>query len=72
MFSVRICDGLDINDGNVDVGLSVEGTIANYTCDDGYRLVGAASRLCQNDGEWTDRAPVCQGMWHGVTVLGGI
>ncbi|KAI8514494.1 Sushi, von Willebrand factor type A, EGF and pentraxin [Branchiostoma belcheri] len=37
------------------------GTEILHTCDDGYFLVGAASRTCQADGAWSGAAPQCQG-----------
>ncbi|XP_078685560.1 sushi, von Willebrand factor type A, EGF and pentraxin domain-containing protein 1-like [Branchiostoma floridae x Branchiostoma belcheri] len=36
------------------------GTEILHTCDDGYFLVGAASRTCQADGAWSGAAPQCQ------------
>lgn len=32
----------------------------HYTCDSGYQLIGASSRLCQQNGSWTDNAPHCK------------
>ena len=29
------------------------GTIVRFSCDDGYRLVGNDTRLCQEDGLWS-------------------
>ena len=33
--------------------------IANYTCNEGYNLVGDAVRTCQANEEWTGAAPTC-------------
>ena len=62
MISVRVCGELSIEDGSVDTGLSIEGVIANYTCDTGFRLVGDAERVCQSNGLWSGTNPACQGM----------
>ncbi|XP_072265555.1 fibulin-7 [Pyxicephalus adspersus] len=32
----------------------------HYTCDSGYQLVGPSTRLCQQNGTWTDDAPYCK------------
>lgn len=36
------------------------GTQANYTCDEGYVLLGTSSRLCQ-DSQWSGSPPECAG-----------
>ena len=61
MVAVRICGGLAIENGYVDDGLAVQGVIANYSCTDGFTLVGSSSRVCQSNGQWSGNAPVCQG-----------
>ena len=40
---------------------TVRGSVANYECDTGYKLVGNSSIVCQDDGEWST-PPVCLGM----------
>ncbi|XP_040286076.1 fibulin-7-like [Bufo bufo] len=35
----------------------------HYTCDPGYQLIGTSSRLCQQNGSWTDNAPHCKGFY---------
>ncbi|XP_068088395.1 fibulin-7-like isoform X5 [Hyperolius riggenbachi] len=32
----------------------------HYTCDTGYELIGPSSRLCQQNGSWTDDEPYCK------------
>ncbi|XP_073528886.1 fibulin-7 [Phyllobates terribilis] len=32
----------------------------HFTCDPGYQLIGPSSRLCQQNGTWTDNAPQCK------------
>ncbi len=36
-------------------------TVATYTCNDGYVLMGDATRTCQSDGDWSSTAPTCAG-----------
>ena len=38
------------------------GQTATYSCDTGYNLVGDSNRICQATGEWSGRAPTCQGI----------
>ena len=40
----------------IDTGLDA---IANYTCSEGYDLVGDAVRTCQADGQWDGGEPTC-------------
>ena len=35
------------------------GSYAQYSCNDGYYLVGVTSRKCEVSG-WTDKAPICK------------
>ena len=35
-------------------------SLATYTCDDGYTLVGAPVSICMYSGEWNSSSPVCQ------------
>ena len=53
----------DPGNGSVDhtVGTTLEQT-ATYSCDTGYNLVGDSNRTCQATGNWSVRAPICQGM----------
>ena len=40
------------------------GVIANYVCQDGYKLYGYPNRTCAPDGSWIDSDkgdPVCEG-----------
>ena len=36
------------------------GTVASYTCDDGFALVGAETRECLSGTTWTGDDPSCQ------------
>ena len=37
-------------------------SVANYTCDNGYNLVGIQSRTCENNAMWSGTEPECKGM----------
>ncbi|KAG8147564.1 hypothetical protein E2320_022994 [Naja naja] len=37
----------------------LRGSLILFRCHPGYSLVGSASRLCQNDGTWSETAPSC-------------
>ena len=41
----------------------LSGTVATYTCNNGFELFGDVTRTCQNDGTWTGSEPTsCQSM----------
>ena len=45
--------------GVVSHGMDV-GDLADYSCNDGFELIGADMRTCQADGTWSGNAPTCQ------------
>ena len=36
-------------------------SVAQYTCDDGFDLMGDLARECMANGEWSGEAPLCTG-----------
>ena len=42
--------------------VTVNGSTAFYICNTGFELDPAMSRSCQNDGEWSGKAPTCKRM----------
>ncbi|XP_066300510.1 P-selectin-like [Branchiostoma lanceolatum] len=40
-------------------GSNSYGSVATFTCDSGYNLVGASTRTCQADGTWSGSSPTC-------------
>ena len=42
--------------------------IANYTCNEGYDLVGDAMRTCQADEQWTGTEPNCTCKQYTVSI----
>jgi len=43
---------------NVSEGV-VAGNKIHYSCKEGYVLVGAASRICEDDSTWSNLEPTC-------------
>ena len=46
--------------GIVNFSNTTKESIANYSCNEGYTLVGATKRICQSNGSWSDIMPSCQ------------
>lgn len=43
---------------------TVFGSVAKYSCDFGFALVGSKTRTCQLNGEWSEKEPFCRRMLH--------
>ena len=60
------CGALTIQDGTVEYDSTGPpfdvGTVANFSCDDGFFLSGNSSNTCVNIStvRWNNEAPVCQ------------
>ena len=48
------------NDGSVLYSDRIVGSEAQYSCNEGFSLVGDASVICQSDGTWSGEEPICQ------------
>lgn len=46
--------------GQISLTGTTVGNQALYKCDRGFVLIGNDLRICQNNGEWSGVAPVCQ------------
>ena len=46
-------------DGSVTLTGTVFGSVATYSCNDGFRLEGEETRECQANSLWSGRAPTC-------------
>ena len=61
-----LCDGIFLENGQVRYNqLAVNGqypvdTVASITCDYGYNLEGANSRVCQSSGTWSQKSTLCK------------
>ena len=45
---------------NGDIIISLNRTVANYICNNGFTLDGTATRLCKDDGSgWVEDEPIC-------------
>ena len=49
----------ELDNGVVTVTDIHKGSTAHYTCNDGYTLVGPATRECLITGMWSGYTPVC-------------
>ena len=54
----------DPNNGQVSLNGTAVGSIATYTCDAGYNLIGNVQRMCQGNGSWSGDEPVCQSQFN--------
>ena len=58
------CGRLDSpENGRVSLSGVSPGSVATYTCNVGFDLVGVTTRVCLSSGQWSGDAPVCQGEW---------
>ena len=49
--------------GDVDLPGTSFDSIAQYSCNLGYLLVGVESRQCQANRTWSDESPICEGLF---------
>ena len=55
------CFGLaNPTNGQVSLNMTTFGEVANYSCNEGYVLMGPSAQTCQSSGNWTENAPLCQ------------
>ena len=55
-----MCSPLDtIDNGERTADGFSPGSVATYTCNDGYVLVGDSTRICQTTGTWSGEDPHC-------------
>ena len=60
---------MDPANGAVSLTTTTYNSVATYSCNDGYTLVGDTSRTCLDDGSWSGTAPTCTGMYVKVTTF---
>ena len=55
------CQALsDPVNGTVQFASTTFGGVVVYSCEEGYEVAGAQSRLCQADGAWSGETPTCE------------
>ncbi|XP_064386182.1 sushi, von Willebrand factor type A, EGF and pentraxin domain-containing protein 1-like isoform X2 [Halichondria panicea] len=66
------CGPLTIANGAVDTSSGTTFMMtATYTCNTGYTLIGANTRTCGGDGQWTPDAPTCLQLLAVISPSGG-
>ena len=71
---ILFCEMLnDPVNGVVTFPSNLEGSMATYTCNNGYELVGEGSRMCERNpstlfGVWSGIEPTCTGIFAYVYV----
>lgn len=53
------CDPLSINHGTVVTEATSLGSVAQYSCENGYTLIGGDNRTCEAKGMWSGEEPLC-------------
>ncbi|XP_070396782.1 sushi, von Willebrand factor type A, EGF and pentraxin domain-containing protein 1-like isoform X2 [Dermacentor albipictus] len=68
-----------IANGTVRLFGTQYGSKAEFTCNEGFKMVGTNTRTCDADGQWSDEYPRCEEIWcpppeppegNGTTSLG--
>ena len=61
--TVVTCSGLTSpGNGSIVLGNVVFKSEALYSCNEGFKINGPATRTCQATGLWTGEAPTCEGL----------
>ena len=55
--------------GRVSFTETFGGSVANYSCDQGYMLCGAENRICQSNGTWSGSPPECISTSNAYSIL---
>ena len=64
LLSVFMCsvDPPSLDNGNVTITSTIIGSMAVYSCDDGYRFsTSDTNRICESDGRWSNQDIACEG-----------
>ena len=62
-FTVVDCGTLnDPSNGQVTLNGTTFWSVATYTCDPGFNIVGDMKRICQANGTWSGNEPTCEGI----------
>lgn len=52
----------EVQNGRAATSETVFQSVANYSCDNGYNLVGVPSRTCESNAVWSGAEPECKGI----------
>ena len=52
-------------------GSTTLNSTVKYECRIGYYLVGSANRICQRNGQWSGREPMCESKFHLQNLMTG-
>ena len=65
LFVVISCGdpGIPANGTRTGSTFTFDSTV-NYTCDNGFQLIGDIRRNCLSSGNWSDDLPTCQSKLH--------
>ena len=58
---------------NGDISFSngvIFGSMATYSCDPPFFIIGGRIRVCQTNGEWSGEAPHCESMLVFIATMG--
>jgi len=50
---------MNVTNGAVDFTTTYGGSVATYSCNEGYVLCGSKNRTCQSNGSWSGLPPEC-------------
>ena len=66
IFTVAICPALSLQNGEIEYdplqenGEYPTGTVAFFTCEEGYMRSGSVFGTCQDSGTWDSELPTCE------------
>ena len=52
-------DLMNVANGEVDFTTTYDGSVATYSCNEGYVLCGSENRTCLLNGSWSGSPPEC-------------
>lgn len=68
--SVIDCGHLDDpENGTVSVSDTTYTSVANYSCDPGFGLIGDAMRTCSGTGNWSGSEPTCTSKYDDSQII---